>query len=94
MDTGSEVIALFERAAARHVGVEANKKVEADTLAGSVMLSWFTSRQLRIGGLLLRQRPVVVTSAGDQELGYDGILGIGSVTSRVQLDLKRMVISW
>ena len=44
--------------------------------------------------MLLQKHPVVVIPSGEQDLGFDGILGIGSVASRFQLDLKRMVISW
>ena len=94
LDTGSDAIALHGRAAAKHADAEEQNEVTAETLAGTVRLRRFTARRLRIGSTLLQKHPVVVIPSGEQDLGIDGILGIGSVASRFQLDLKRMVISW
>jgi hypothetical protein len=35
----------------------------------------------------------VVVSAGEANLGYDGLLGVRRLTPRVEVDLKLMVVS-
>jgi predicted aspartyl protease len=93
VDTGSDVVAIFQRGAAEHATAGGSDVVAADNLASGLRLRQFTAESLRIGTALLRRQPVVVIP-GDQDDGYDGVLSVAILGPRVQIDLHRMVISW
>jgi predicted aspartyl protease len=94
VDTGSDVIALYQRAAASHPDTYESESFSADSVAGTVGLGRFTARRLRIGTTLLHRQPVYVIPGNDPRQGHDGILGIARLAQRIQLDLKTMAISW
>jgi predicted aspartyl protease len=93
VDTGSDAVAVFARAAA-HLAGDEDGRVRADTLAGSVELRRIIARTIEMGGMLRRGHPIFVLPTADQDLGYDGVLGTGWLGARIQLDLNRMVVSW
>jgi predicted aspartyl protease len=94
VDTGADVIALYERAGAGHADTLESTSYSADTLAGTVQLNRFTATRFWIGLTLLQRQPVYVVRRPQPNLGHDGILGPANLAQRIQLDLKAMVISW
>lgn len=94
VDTGSDVIALYETAAAKHANTFERESLAADTVAGTVELARFTARRFWIGLTLLQHQRVYVVPEHDLRLGHDGVLGPANLAPRIQLDLRAMVISW
>jgi predicted aspartyl protease len=94
VDSGSDAIALFERVAAPHLEGRPLSEVEAETLVETVRLRRFVAGTVRLGATILDRQPIEVVPSGDDDPGYDGVLGVRRLSSRVQLDLKGMVISW
>jgi predicted aspartyl protease len=93
VDTGAEMIALFSRAVPPR-GIAFDGVIEGDHLAGRSLLRRFTAETVRLGDLELRRVPVFVAPGGTH-LDYDGVIGSRWVTStRLQLDLEWMVLSW
>jgi predicted aspartyl protease len=93
VDTGAEMIALFSRAAPAR-GIPFDGVVAGNHLGGTALLTRFTAETIRLGDFEVRRVPVFVAPGG-ANLGYDGLIGPRSLTSsRVQLDLERMVLSW
>jgi predicted aspartyl protease len=93
VDTGAEMIALFSRAVSPR-GIAFDGVIEGDHLAGRSLLRRFTAETVRLGDLELRRVPVFVAPGGTH-LDYDGVIGSRWITStRLQLDLEWMVLSW
>ena len=92
IDTGSDALVIFERAAPAPRSDD--RTIAAHDVAGIVRLRRFTADTFRIGSSLLRNQEVFVMPGGDEDLGFDGILGTAGLAPRVQLDLRRMVVSW
>lgn len=94
VDTGAEVLALFERAAAPHGDPQRLKELGADSLAGKLRLRRFLADEVRIGPRRLRRQHVFVLPGGDDDPRFDGILAVSALAPRVQIDLDRMAIRW
>ena len=93
VDTGSDALAVFERAAPERSG-GGEAIVPADSLLTSLFLRRFIADSITVGSRKLRREDVFVVPGGSADLGYDGVLGVRRLASRVQLDLTRMVVSW
>jgi len=59
-----------------------------------VQLQRATAARIVIGRLHRRRQPIILIPAGNEDTGNDGVLGVGWLAGRVQLDLQRMVVSW
>jgi predicted aspartyl protease len=94
VDTGADVLALFERAAAGHGDGQPLEEFGAVSLAGSMRLRRFTPDSVRIGRRRLRFPPVLVLPDSDDDPRFDGILPVSALARQVQIDLNRMAISW
>jgi predicted aspartyl protease len=93
VDTGAEMMALFGRAVPQD-RIPFDGVVAADHLAGAALLRRFTAETVRLGDLALWRVPVFVAPGG-ANLEYDGVIGARWLTStRLQVDLERMVLSW
>jgi predicted aspartyl protease len=93
VDTGAEMIVLFSRAVPLR-RIPFDGVVAGDHLAGTALLRRFTAESVRLGDFELRRVPVFVAPGG-ANLEYDGLIGPRSLTStRLQLDMERMVLSW
>jgi len=93
VDTGAEMIVLFSRAVAL-AKIQFDGVVAGDHLAGTALLRRFTAETVRLGDLEMWRVPVFVAPGG-ANLEYDGVIGPRWLTStRLQLDLERMVLSW
>jgi predicted aspartyl protease len=94
VDTGAEMILLFRGAVPARHRITFDGEISADHLAGTATLRRFTAGRLRLGNFQSSRVPIFVAPGGEK-LGYDGLLGPHWLTStRLQLDLERMVLSW
>ncbi|HSC25710.1 MAG TPA: aspartyl protease family protein [Vicinamibacterales bacterium] len=91
VDTGSDALAIYERAAAEGAA-PGEEGVPADNLVTTVYLRHFTADSVIVGGLHLRRELVFVAPGRSEDLGYDGVLGVPWLASRVQIDLSRVQI--
>ena len=80
--------------AAPHLKGRPLAEVKAETLVETVRLRRFVAGTIRLGATILDRQPIEVVPSGTEDPGYDGVLGVRRLSSRVQLDLKDMVISW
>lgn len=93
VDTGAQMIVLFSRAVPPR-RIRFDGVVAGDHVAGTVLLRRFIAESVRLGDFELRRVPVFV-SPGGANLEYDGLIGPRWLTStRLQLDMERMVLSW
>lgn len=94
VDTGSDLIIIFERARQANRDIIPDGEVWADHMAGTSLLKRVTAGSVRLGDLELGRLPVYV-SAGGEGLAHDGVFGPRWLSSAsLQVDLERMVLSW
>jgi hypothetical protein len=94
MDSGSDAIALFERAVPSGLTIAQSSSGSASLVSGQAQLRRFTAGSIRIGDHEIGRRPVFVMSDPAKDVGCDGVFGARWLSSRVKFDLDRMVLSW
>ena len=94
VDTGAEAIMLFERSAPRVHVLEKSASM-ARSLAGSrVPLRRFHAQNITVGAHPVGPRPIFVAADPAGRVDYDGVFGVRWLSSRIMLDLERMVVGW
>ena len=95
VDTGSEVIAIYERAVPAGWRARVDADVGGTSVTGDVRLRRLTARSIELGRSRWHRRPVFLLEGSGPDPSYDGVLGVRALgLATVHFDLEQMVLSW
>jgi hypothetical protein len=95
IDSGSEIIAVFETALPKNGSIRTDGTVAAVHLTGTIRLERYTARQVRVGAHSIGGRPVFIIGNAQPVAGYDGVLAARSLTdTRLHVNVRDGFVSW
>lgn len=94
-DTGSEVIAVFDRAVPADLRRRVDGRIDGAHAAGALSLQRLTPSRISLGPTVLHHRPIYLLSGVTPDEKSDGVLAPRAFgMTRVQFDLRAMQLRW